>query len=161
MIIAVSGTPCTGKTTLAKALAKRLGYKYVDVKQIIEEKHLSLGYDHKRKCLVVDPKKVNKTVMELIAEKGNAVIDSHLSHYLPPRFVDRCIITTCELKVLSKRLKKRRYALSKVRENLDSEIFEICRSEAVEMGHMVIVVDTSKPYDLGWLIKKLGAKETK
>jgi adenylate kinase len=161
MIIAVSGTPCTGKTTLAQALAKRLGYQYVDVKQIIEDRHLSLGYDRKRKCLVVDPKKVNKTLMELIAEKGDAVIDSHLSHYLPPTFVDRCIITTCGLKELEKRLKRRKYHASKIRENLDSEIFEVCRSEAIEMGHKVVVLDTSKPYDLGRLIKKLGAKETK
>jgi adenylate kinase len=161
MIIAVSGTPCTGKTTLAKALANKLGYRYVDVKKIIEEKHLSLGYDRKRKCLVVDPKKVNKTLMELIAEKGNAVIDSHLSHYLPPRFVDRCIITTCGLKELSKRLKKRGYAKAKIRENLDSEIFEVCKSEALEMGHKVIVLDTSKQYDLRRFIKKLGEREKK
>jgi len=32
MIIAVSGTPGTGKTTIAKKLAKALNLKYIDIK---------------------------------------------------------------------------------------------------------------------------------
>jgi adenylate kinase len=150
MIIAVSGTPGTGKTKVAKALAKALGYNYVDVKKLIEDKKLSLGYDRKRQCLVVDPKRVNKTLMEVIGKK-DSVVDSHLSHYLPQKYVGLCIITTCKLGELERRLKKRGYSKSKVRENLDAEIFEVCRCEAAEVGHELLVIDTTK----GSNIKKI------
>ena len=71
------------------------------------------------------------------------IIESHLSHYLPKRYVDLCIITKCNLKVLEKRLKKRRYNKKKIRENLDCEIFDVCLNEAREIGHKVVVVDTT------------------
>jgi adenylate kinase len=156
MIIIVSGTPGTGKSRMAKELAKAIRHTYVDVKRIIAERRLSLGYDRKRKCEIIDPKALNKILINLIKADKELVIDSHLSHYLPKRYVGRCIITTCGLKELEKRLEKRGYSREKVRENLDSEIFEVCRSEALEAGHSVIVIDTTKGYDLDNLIKKLG-----
>lgn len=76
--------------------------------------------------------------------KDGMIIDSHLSHYLPSKYVDLCIITKCNLKVLEKRLKKRRYSNKKIRENLDAEIFDVCLNEAKENNHEVFVVDTSK-----------------
>ena len=78
---------------------------------------------------------------------------------LPKKYVDKCIITTCELKVLERRLKRRGYPKAKIRENLDSEIFEVCKSEALERGHMVIVVNTTKGTKIGELMKSLKAEE--
>jgi adenylate kinase len=150
-VIAVSGTPGTGKTTVAKALAKALKYSYVDVKKLIEDKKLGLGYDKKRQCLVVDPKKVNKALIEAVGKK-DSVVDSHLSHYLPPKYVELCIITTCKLGELEKRLKKRGYPKGKIRENLDAEIFEVCRCEAIDMGHELLVIDTTKGHNIKKII---------
>jgi adenylate kinase len=141
--IVVSGTPGTGKTRLAKALAKNKNYEYVDVNKLIKEKKLYDSYDRKRKCNVVDIKKLNKFLIRLIGEsKKKLVIDSHLSHYLPKKYVEFCIITKCNLKKLKKRLEKRGYSKSKVRENLDSEIFDICLNEAKEMGHKIKTIKT-------------------
>ena len=72
------------------------------------------------------------------------MIDSHLSHYLPPKYVSLCIVTKCELKNLEKRLKKRGYVQTKIRENLDCEIFDICLNEAKENKHKIKIVDTTK-----------------
>ncbi len=50
MAILVSGTPGTGKTTIAKKIAKQKCYKYIDVNKIISKnKKVVLGYDRKRK----------------------------------------------------------------------------------------------------------------
>ena len=46
------------------------------------------------------------------------------------------------LKTLKKRLEKRGYSKEKVRENLDAEIFDTCRIEALEAGHNVEVIYT-------------------
>ena len=158
MIIAVSGTPGTGKTRLSKKLAKALKYKYLDVKKLIAEKKLSVGYDRKRKCEIVDTRKLNIVLIRLIKDNPYLVIDSHLSHYLPKEYVHRCIITTCKLDELKKRLEERNYSEGKVAENLEAEIFETCLTEAEEAGHKVITVDTTKNYRLESVIRLLGVK---
>jgi len=148
MITIVTGTPCTGKTTVAKRLAREKHAKYIDVNKVIKEKRLAGGYDRKRKCYIVDIKKLNFALIKIIKEarksKENLVIDSHLSHYLPKNYVNLCIITKCGLKELKKRLEKRNYSKAKVRENLDAEIFDVCLVEAKEFGHKIRVVDSSK-----------------
>jgi adenylate kinase len=145
MIICVTGTPCTGKSTLAKKITKKIKGKYIDVNKIISKYKLSEGYDKKRKSKIVDIKKLNKVLINIIKKSKNSlVIDSHLSHYLPKKYVDLCIITKCDLKVLQKRLKKRGYNKDKIRENLDAEIFDVCLNEARKKGHNIIVIDTTK-----------------
>jgi len=47
-VICVSGVPGTGKTTLSKKLAKKLGFHYIDVNKIISKYRLSEGFDRKR-----------------------------------------------------------------------------------------------------------------
>jgi adenylate kinase len=158
MIIAVSGTPGTGKTKLSKRLATALKYKYLDVKKLIAEKKLDSGYDRKRKCQVIDTRKLNSVLIRIIKDNPNLVIDSHLSHFLPKNYVHRCIITTCELDELRKRLEERDYSEEKVGENLEAEIFETCLTEAEEAGHKVMTVDTTKNYKIESVIKVLGAK---
>jgi len=52
--IVITGIPCTGKTTLAKQLAKRLNFHYLDVNKIIKKYKISEGYDKKRKTKIID-----------------------------------------------------------------------------------------------------------
>jgi len=141
--IIVSGTPATGKTTLAKKLAKKHKLKYIDVNKIIKQHKLSEGFDKKRNCEIIDIKKLNKILIELIKTSGKQlIIDSHLSHYLPKKYVDRCIITKCSLKELQKRLKKRKYSKEKIGENIQAEIFDICLDEAKKHSPEVIFTST-------------------
>ena len=155
MIISISGTPGTGKTTLARKLAKTAGYKYLNVGRLIKSKNIAESYDRKRRCYVVDIKKLNKVLIEKIRKFPDIIIDSHLSHYLPKEYVNLCIITKCSLKALEGRLKKKRYSKQKIRENLDCEIFDVCLNEAKEAGHKVIVVDTTKGFKIKELVKKI------
>ena len=140
MRIAVSGTPGTGKTRLAKSFVKKR-FVYVDLKNI---KGISSGYDKKRKCRIIDTTIMVKKIIELIKKnpEKSFVFDSHLSHYIPKKYVDLCIITKCSLKTLQKRLVKRGYSKKKIQENLQSEIFDICLNEAKEFGHKIKIVKT-------------------
>lgn len=141
--IIITGTPGTGKSELAKALAKKLGCRHINVNRLA--KRLSEGYDRERKTSIVDVKKLNTELMGLIkASKKRMVIDSHLSHYLPEKYVKLCIVTKCSIRVLKKRLEKRKYSQKKVRENLDCEIFDVCRTEAEERYGNVLVLDTTR-----------------
>ena len=57
-------------------------------------------------------------------------------------------MTKCDIKELSKRLKKKRFHKEKIKENMQAEIFGICHNEALERKHNVIVIDTSKSKNL-------------
>jgi len=145
-IVIVTGTPGTGKTVLAKRIAKRYGHEYVDVTGIIKKYRLAECYDRKRKTNIVNEKKLAKLLEKIIQlarkHREKLVIDSHMSHFINPKYVDLCIVTKCGLKELEKRLKKKGYHKAKIEENLESEIFDICFVEAKEKGHKVKIVLT-------------------
>ncbi len=146
--IIVSGCVGTGKTKVAKAISKEKDYKYVNINQLAKRYNLSEWYDKRRKSYIVDTDKLNKFLIDIIKKSNKRlVIDGHLSHYLDKEYVKLCIITKCDLKVLKKRLEKRGYSKNKIRENLDAEIFDVCKTEALENGHKIKVVDTTKGFN--------------
>jgi polynucleotide 5'-kinase involved in rRNA processing len=55
--ILVTGTPGTGKTTLAAALAAATGLQHVDVGAAIREQSLHSGWDEEFQCHIVDEDK--------------------------------------------------------------------------------------------------------
>ncbi len=145
-VICISGSVGTGKTTIAKKISKLLNYEYINIKSFAKKNKLG---SYNKKVYEIDVKKLNKKLIDLIKKsKKNLIIDGHLSHYLPKKYVDLCIITKCDIKKLKNRLKKRNYSKEKIRENLDVEIFDVCLVEAKEKKHKIIVMDTSKKYDL-------------
>ena len=158
MIIVVTGTPGTGKTKVAKEIAKLFGLKYFDLNSFVKKKKLYEKYDKKFDTYLVDIKKLNKNIVNIIKKNSDIVIDSHLSHYLDKKYVDLYLVVKCDIKILKKRLEKRNYSKLKLRENLDSEIFDVCLVEALEKGHKVKIVDTSKGVNK-ILLKKLIKKK--
>lgn len=143
--IIVTGSVCSGKTTMAKLIADKYNYQYLDVNKLIKEKKLYEGYDKELDSYIIDERKLVKVLKNLIKKsKIKLVIDSHLSHYLPKSQVELCIVTKCDLKELKKRLKKRGYSENKIRNNLDAEIFDVCLIEAKEKGHKIKIIDTTK-----------------
>lgn len=144
MIYIVTGTPGTGKTTFAKKIALEKNLKYFDGNEIIKNNSLSEGFDEKNNCTIVDEKKFSEVCEKLIEnEKKDLIIDSHLSHYISSNLVDVCYVIECDIKELQKRLEKRGYSKQKIKDNIDSEIFKVCRSDAKEFGHNIEIIDTT------------------
>lgn len=160
--IIITGTPGTGKTTLSKKLSKKLNFYYLDINKIIFKYKLSEGYDKKRRTKIVDVNKINRKLVGEIKKirtskkiKG-IVIDSHFSHYLPKKYVNLCIVTKCDIGELNKRLKEKKFNKGKIKENLQAEIFDVCLNEARERNHKVIVLDTTKHFNMDDLILRIG-----
>ncbi len=157
MRIAITGTPGTGKSVLSKKLAKRLGYKLIELNKIIKKEKVYDSYDKKRKCYVVDVKKANKYVKKI--KDKNVIIDSHLSHFLDK--MDLVIVLRCKPSTLEKRLKKKRWSKSKIEENVESEMISLISWEARQKYKKVFDVDTGKKTSLKAMesiIKGKGSK---
>ena len=73
------------------------------------------------------------------------------------KYADLCIVTKSSLKTLEERLKKRKYTKSKIRENLDAEIFDVCLNEAKEKGHNMLVFDTTEGISISKICNKINS----
>ncbi|MCD6477047.1 MAG: adenylate kinase family protein [Candidatus Aenigmarchaeota archaeon] len=135
-IIAITGTPGTGKSSIAKDLAKKLNYKLIDLNDIIIKQKLYSGYDRKMRSYVVDINKIKNLKFE-----NNVIIEGHLSHFLK---VDKVIVLRCKPEELEKRLKRRKYSKEKIKQNVESELIGIITWEARKYNKVVYDIDTAK-----------------
>jgi len=140
VIISISGTPKTGKTSVAKALARKLGWKLISLNGLAKEKKLYLGYDSSRKARIVDIKRLRQEVARISKSSKNFILESHYSHDMP---CDVVVILRTNPKELRKRMKKAGWRRKKTEENIEAEIMEIVKSEALESARTVLEIDTT------------------
>lgn len=152
MIIAITGTPGTGKTEVAKALAKRLGWWYLSLNELAEEEDLYTGYDSERMCKIVDLEGMKEEVHILGISHKNMIIEAHYSHEMP---CDVVIVLRTDLKELRKRMGKKRWKEGKIKENLSAEAMDICKQEALELNRNTYEIDTTKKTP-GEVAKEIG-----
>ena len=126
-IIAISGTPGTGKTSVSKKLSEIANAKFISLNKLAVSEQLTLKYDKKRNTHVVDFKKLVPHIINQIEsyKKTNIellLIESHFSDIIPEKYIDYAIILRCNPDELYKRLEKRGYKKEKIIENVQSEI---------------------------------------
>ena len=134
MIISITGTPRTGKTSVAKALARRLGWRLVGLNQLAQEKKLYLGYDKARKSRIVDLRKLRAEVTRLSKKHKNLILESHYSHDMP---CDIVVILRANPGELRKRMRRAGWPKRKIEENIEAEIMEVVKGEALVKGILV------------------------
>jgi len=157
MKISISGTPGTGKTVVSKKLAKQMKYKLIELNKDIKTKKLYDSYDKKRKCFVVDVKKIN-SYFKKIKEK-DIIVDSHLSHTLIG--LDKIFVLRCKPNVLEKRLHKKRWNKEKIRENLEAEYISLISWEARQINKNVYDVDNTRSKALNTIKQIINGRGNK
>jgi adenylate kinase len=148
VVVVVTGTPGTGKTTLARKLTDRLGGTLLNVNELILSNKLYTGTDDIG-TRIVDLKKLRKKLLEAVnATSGTVVLDSHLLSDI--RIEGSCdaevyvVVLRLHLKPLLKRLIARNYPKAKIRDNIVSEALGYCSSMARERYSNVIEVESGK-----------------
>ena len=131
LIIAITGSPGVGKTTIARLLAKRLKALHIDLSKLAIERGLVEEWDGRRETAVVDIESVRREVERLLKSHGRVVVEGHYAHDVVPG--DAWIfVLRREPWRLREELEHRGYGEGKVKENVEAELLDICLSEAVE-----------------------------
>jgi adenylate kinase len=136
--ILVTGTPGTGKTTLARLVAEQTGLKHVAVGDLVRDKALHEGKDEEFDSFVLDEDKLLDEMEDMVAP-GGCVVDFHASELFPERWFDLVVVLRTDNAVLYRRLEARGYSERKIRENIEAEIMQVCLDEATEAYDAAIV----------------------
>ena len=138
MMIAITGTPGTGKTLLAEELRSR-GYEVLDINEHVRNNGLLGEKDESRDTFCVDVDALDLS-LECYRAKDMIFIEGHYSHCTE---CGMAIVLRCCPDILAERLKERGYSQSKITENVQAEILDVILCEASEADVPVFELDTS------------------
>lgn len=159
MKIIITGTPCTGKTTLAKKLSSMLGCSLIELNKEIIQQRIWRGKEHGAK--IVDLLKLKKFLIGKLNNLNSFVCEGHLACEvsLP---CDIVIVLRSSPSVLLKRMNERSYSFKKISENLLSEILDYCLIKAEENyeKNKIIQVDNSRPVSAKKILSKIKNSES-
>jgi adenylate kinase len=135
-VILITGTPCVGKTTVAKLLASKLNALYINLTDLAISENLVLGKDKQRKTVIVDEGKMKRKIRKIIkqTEKNDTIIDGHYAaSVVPKELASHIFVLRRDPVELKKIMKKCGYSERKLTENLASEILDVCLVEALNV----------------------------
>ncbi len=119
MLVGITGTPGTGKTSVTARLEKKPGYQVIHLNEIIKDEKLYSEVDAERDCVVADMDLVEQRVMEKVDSSSLiTILDSHLSHHI----ADIVIVLRTSPEKLQKRLLQRNYSGNKIQEKCAWEL---------------------------------------
>ncbi len=131
-VVVISGTPGTGKTTVASILAKKIKGIHIDLSNLVLKEKLYKEVDEKRETVIADLDKLLPKLREIIRSANSPIIiEGHYAEIVPSKFVNVAIILRTHPKELEKRLKKKNFKESKIRENIQAEILGVCSYNAL------------------------------
>ncbi|CAI8586633.1 unnamed protein product [Vicia faba] len=129
--ILVTGTPGTGKTTTATALAEATQLRHINIGELVKEKNLHDGWDDELDSYILNEDLVCDELEDVMEEGGN-IVDYHGCDFFPERWFDYVVVLQTDNTILFDRLTKRGYKESKLSNNVESEIFQVLLEEAKE-----------------------------
>jgi adenylate kinase len=147
--IGISGTPGTGKSSVARELSLKLQIPVIELSDYVINNNLYIYYDALRNSYVIDEEKVRKNITKLYEEQGTLIIVGHYIEVLGRDLFELIIVLRRNPLELINILKARGWPDHKVAENIEAELLSVCTFNAIEeLGEdLVVEVDvTSKNF---------------
>jgi adenylate kinase len=133
-VILVTGTPCVGKTSVARLLTSKLDAFYVNLTELAIRENLVLGKDKERDSIIVDENRMQRKIGEIIANcnKKDIIIDGHYAvSVVPKNLVSYVFVLRRNPVELRKFMENCGFSGRKLWENLASEILDVCLVDAL------------------------------
>ncbi|HSV42038.1 MAG TPA: adenylate kinase family protein [Methanomassiliicoccales archaeon] len=156
MLISLTGTPGTGKSSVAKSLTAA-GWRTLEVSDLASRAGLLTEMDKERGSYDIDPDDLQSAVD--MAGLKDTVLVGHLSHLVRN---DLTIVLRCRPSVLKERLAKRNWPGTKVQENIEAEAIDIILMEALDRNGAVFEVDTTEmtSEEVTWAVLEIISGKT-
>lgn len=137
-IFLLSGTPGTGKTSIAKLIQKKYGINLISLTEIVLEHNLYSEEDKERDTKVVDEDKLMMFIDQYIqTHDGDLIVEGHYADLVDSPQLTVGIVLRCHPAELVNRLAKRNYKTKKINENIQAEIVGDCTSYMLEIQELV------------------------
>ena len=133
-VILITGTPCTGKTSVSKQLAAKLDALYINLTDLAKKLNLIIGEDKERNTSIINEEEIRGKIAESIdaANKNTIIFDGHYAAaVVPQRYVTRIFVLRRNPIELRSFMEKCGFQGGKLWENLASEILDVCLVEAL------------------------------
>ncbi|HII39205.1 TPA: AAA family ATPase [Candidatus Micrarchaeota archaeon] len=159
MKLVLSGTPCTGKTTLAQELSKQTNWPVIDLNALVKKEGLNLGKQGRE--YVADLRRLRSRVLKLVKGKEHWIVEGHLACEISLP-ADVVAVLRADPLLLLKRMKARKYALHKVADNVFCEILDYCliQSEFNYRHARIIQLDTTRGLSAKHAINRLKSRQS-
>lgn len=135
-VIAISGTPGAGKSTVAKMVSRILNAEVIDLSELVIKRHLYSDYDEMRKSYIVDEALVKRELRTLVSRCDDGreylVVEGHYAEIVDEKDLEILVVLRIDPRELVKRLCMRGWGLEKSLENGEAEYLGICLSNALE-----------------------------
>ncbi|PHU15900.1 Adenylate kinase isoenzyme 6 -like protein [Capsicum chinense] len=154
--ILITGTPGTGKTTTAAALAEVTELRHINVGDFANEKNLTNGWDDTFDCYYINEDLLCDELENLMEEGGN-IVDHHGCDFFPERWFDRVVVLQTDNSILYDRFTMRGYSDQKLASNTECEMFQVLLEEAKENypEDIVVILRSDSLEDITKNVEKL------
>lgn len=135
-VILVTGTPCVGKTTVARLLASKLDALYVNLTDLTLREKTVLGRDEERDSIIVDENSTRRKIREIVenCDKSEVIVDGHYAaSVVPEKLATYVFVLRRDPVELRKFMEDRGFSARKLWENLASEILDVCLCDALNV----------------------------
>jgi len=135
-VILLSGTPCVGKSSVARLLCVKLDAFYVNLTELAVRENLVSGKDLERNSIIVDERRMMRKIGEIIekCDKEDVVVDGHYAvNVVPKNFVSYVFVLRRDPVELKGFMEKAGFSGLKLWENLASEILDVCLVDALKV----------------------------
>ncbi len=170
MILSISGLHGTGKSTIGKLIADKLGIQYYSTGQAFRDlaQEMNMTLEEYSKYVEENPeidKDLDNKIIG-IAKKGNIIIDSQLSGYILKSVADFKVLLICPLEVRIKRMTERdnttyeqKLKETKLREKSELErfkhLYNIDLSDQKEIQHIYDLILNTKNLTVEKIVEKI------
>lgn len=146
-VVVIAGVPGVGKSTVAGAVAERLGCPVIGVSELAVKEGALLGRDEDRDTDIVDLPRLKEIIAEAVsATEGPIIVEGHYAYdVVPSDLVSHALILRRAPWILKEELRERGYSNEKISENVEAELLDVPLVEAIEAlgSDLVCEADTT------------------